>query len=89
MHLLLCNLFVFFIFFFVSLTVIAGKEINLLESQKKNYDDKNVHIAIYAPSKSYKKNIIYSKNGIIFYSFKNGLLKLPEKKFLYLCLWFS
>ena len=31
MHLLLCNIFIFFI----SLTVIAGKEIDLLASKKK------------------------------------------------------
>ena len=51
----------------------------MLENQKKNYDDKNVCIAIYDPSKSCKNNITYSENDTIFFSWKNGLLKLPKK----------
>ena len=79
LHTLLCDIFVFFMFCFASLTVIAGKEIDVLESEKKNCDDKNVYIAIYNESKPCENNMKFSENGIIFYSLENDLLKLPEK----------
>ena len=79
MHVLLCNIFVLFMFCFASLTVIAGKEIDLLESKKKNYYDKNIHIAIYDSSKSCKNNMIFSENNIVFYPWKNDVLKLLGK----------
>ena len=78
LHILLCNIFVFFIFCFVSLTVIAGKEKDASESKKKD-DDENVHIAIFDSSKSCKNNITFSENGIVFYPWENDLLKLLGK----------
>ena len=79
LHTLLCNIFVFFMFCFFSLTVVAGKEIDALESEKKYYDDKNVCIAIYDRLKPFENNITSLENGTVVYLWKNGLLQLPEK----------
>ena len=79
LHTFLCNVFVFIMFFLISLTVIAEKKRDVLESKKKGSDDKNVNVAIYNVFKPCKNNVTSSKNGTIFYLWENGLLKLPKK----------
>ena len=74
-HQLLCNIFIFFVFYFVSIAVIAGKEIDALESKKKSDDDKNVDVSIYnQPKLCNINNIIISKNGTVFYLCNNNIL---------------
>ena len=66
MHLLLCNLFVFFIFFFISLTVIAGKEKDLLESKKKIMMIK-IYILLYMIHQIHIKKILYIQKMALFF----------------------
>ena len=79
LHSSLYNIFIFFIFCFISLTVIAGKEIDTLKNEKKGYDDKNVAIDVYNQSKLCVNSMTCLENGTVFCSSKNDLLKLPEK----------